>query len=168
MKRFLLAFLLLSNFVFAQDINRVIEDGRNGKPMLIGYCDRTAFTDSNFASWFDANYKMYEVDSTTLSQIENLDSFDIFIVMGTWCSDSKREVPKFYKILDYMNYPGDKVLLINVNRDKVGLENEVTGLEIEFVPTFIIFNSRGTEAGRIVESPVESLEKDLLKILQKG
>ncbi len=86
--------------------------------------------------------------------------------MGTWCSDSRREVPRFYKILDELNYPEEKVELINVDRNKVGIENSVDSLNIELVPTFIIY-SKGEEIGRIIETPKESLEKDLAKILNK-
>jgi hypothetical protein len=54
--------------------------------------------------------------------------------------------------------------LIGVNREKQGLSDEAEELDIEFVPT-IIFYKDGSEIGRIVETPAESLEKDLLKIL---
>jgi thiol-disulfide isomerase/thioredoxin len=93
-----------------------------------------------------------------------LDDVDIKIVMGTWCSDSRTEVPHFYKILDEINYPEEKVTLINVNRDKQGLEKEVEGLDINFVPTFILYRA-GEEVGRIIEMPYETLEKDMLELV---
>ena len=86
--------------------------------------------------------------------------------MGTWCSDSRREVPRFYKILDEIEYPSENVSLINVNRDIEGLGDEVTGLEIHFVPTFIFYRN-DEEIGRIVEIPYESLEKDMLELVKK-
>lgn len=84
--------------------------------------------------------------------------------MGTWCSDSREQIPAFYKILDELNYPSDKVTLICVDRKKKGLSNEADGLNIELVPT-IIFYRNGEEIGRIIETPQESLEKDLLGII---
>ena len=93
-----------------------------------------------------------------------LDDVDIKIVMGTWCSDSRTEVPHFYKIMDEINYPNEKVTLINVNRDKQGLENEVEGLDINFVPTFIFYKAR-EEIGRIIEMPYDTLEKDMLELV---
>ncbi len=30
----------------------------------------------------------------------------ITCVLGTWCSDSRREVPRFWKLLDEMDHPG--------------------------------------------------------------
>ena len=65
-----------------------------------------------------------------------------------------------------LNYPKEKLTLIGVSREKKGLSNEAEGLDIEFVPTFIFYKD-GKEIGRIVETPAESLEKDLLKIVQK-
>jgi hypothetical protein len=56
------------------------------------------------------------------------------------------------------------VTLINVNRDKQGLENEVAGLDINFVPTFIFYKA-GEEIGRIIEMPYETLEKDMLEFV---
>jgi len=56
--------------------------------------------------------------------------------------------------------------LINVNREMVGLADEVDGLEIHFVPTFIFYRDE-EEIGRIIEMPYESLEKDMLEIVKK-
>ena len=133
--------------------------------MLIGYTTVDAFNDTSFSWWWNSEYKMYDVDSTDVEELKaKLGNVDIKIVMGTWCSDSRTEVPHFYKILDSINYPKDKVTLINVNRDKLGLENEVEELNINFVPTFIFYKA-GEEIGRIVEMPYETLEKDMLEIL---
>ncbi len=85
--------------------------------------------------------------------------------MGTWCSDSRREVPRFKKILDLLNYPAEKVKIFAVNRDKKIEKEDISGLRIEFVPTFI-FYSDGKETGRIVETPYKSLEADMLKIFR--
>ncbi|MGD8307725.1 MAG: hypothetical protein PVF17_13790 [Ignavibacteria bacterium] len=54
-----------------------------------------------------------------------------------------------------------------MNRDKVGLGDEVDDLQIDFVPT-IIFNKNGKESGRIIEMPYNTLEKDILEILSNS
>ncbi len=142
-------------------------DEESEKPMLIGYCTREAFNDTSFSEWWNEEYNMYEVDVNTVNEIKkSFEDVKIKLVAGTWCSDSRREVPRFYKILDEIGYPSDDVSLIYVNRDKVGLANEVDGLEIHFVPT-IIFYGNGKELGRIVEMPYESLEKDMLEMVKK-
>ena len=151
--------------MFAQEFNTITTDEKTDKPMLIGYTTLEAFNDTSFSWWWNSAYNMYDVDSVDVEELKiKLEDVDIKIVMGTWCSDSRTEVPHFYKILDELNYPEEKVTLINVNRDKEGFENEVEGLDINFVPTFI-FYKYGEEMGRIIEMPYETLEKDMLEIV---
>lgn len=156
----------ISTNVFSQDsLNFKTVDENTGKNMLVGFCDRSAFSDTSFSGWFDYEYNSYQPDINTLQSInEYIDGCTIKIVMGTWCSDSRREVPRFYKILDKMGYPDAGVILINVNRMKKGLFDEADNLEIEFVPTIIIYKD-SHEIGRIIEAPNTSLEKDLYEIV---
>lgn len=167
MKNFILILILLiTSKIFAQQFNNSTIDTVKNKKMLIGYCTREAFQDTAFKDWFDEQYNSYQPDYETIDQLEGkLDDVTITIVMGTWCSDSKEQIPAFYKILDELNYPSDKVTLICVDRKKKGLSNEADGLNIELVPT-IIFYRNGEEIGRIIETPQESLEKDLLGIIK--
>lgn len=159
--------LFCANMI-AQDFNTITTDEKTDNPMLIGYTTLEAFNDTSFSWWWNSAYRMYEADSTIAEEIkEKLEDVDIKLVMGTWCSDSRREVPHFYKILDEINYPEEKVTLINVNREKRGLENEVEGLDINFVPTFIFYKNE-KELGRIVEMPFNTLEEDVLEILSAG
>lgn len=166
MKKLLLPIILLLGMnIIAQDLNFMSKDPNSGKPMLLGYCNREAFSDSSFSWWYNSEYNMYELDTTALKEdADKLIGVDIEIVMGTWCSDSRREVPRFYNILDYLHYPTDKIKLLMVGRDKKGISNETDGLNIEKVPT-IIFYKDSEELGRIIEVPVVSLEKDMNKIL---
>ncbi|NNG25905.1 MAG: thioredoxin family protein [Ignavibacteriaceae bacterium] len=168
MKHLIFLFLLtiFSVITFAQDYNTIIIDEESEKPMLIGYCTREAFDDTSFSSWWNEEYEMYQVDVETADQLINSwDNVEITLVMSTWCSDSRREVPRFYKIVDEFGYSSENVHLINVNREMVGLVDEVDGLEIHFVPTFIFYRN-DEEIGRIVEMPFDSLEKDMLEIVK--
>ena len=165
MKNIFLILLMFSSFLLAQEKNKLTVDEKSGKPMLIGICDRTAFADSNFAWWFNSEMDMYSVDSVTLKDVSaKMKDVKITIVMGTWCSDSKREVPRFFKILDLLGYNEKNLTLICVDRNKKATGNEVDKLEIKLVPTFIFYKN-DAEIGRIVETPKVSLEKDLLGIL---
>ena len=145
--------------------NKIIKDDESGMPMLIGECTRDVFKDTSFYWWWMSEYDLYKIDSTSLNEIKNdLNNINIKIVMGTWCSDSRREVPRFFKILDEVNYPSDKVEIICVDEDKKAEGNELSGLKIELVPTIIFFKD-GNELGRIVEAPENTLERDMIKIL---
>jgi hypothetical protein len=55
--------------------------------------------------------------------------------------------------------------MVAVDREKKGGEFCLADFEINLVPTFI-FTQQGNEIGRIIETPVVSLEQDLLNIIQ--
>ncbi|WGK65190.1 thioredoxin family protein [Croceiramulus getboli] len=133
--------------------------------ILLGLQSRQALEQAPYNSWFTENYEDYELDQELLPDLEQaLQGVEITLFMGTWCSDSQREVPRFYKILDAANYDADQIRLITVTEEKDTPAGYEDGLNITNVPT-MIFTKEGEELGRIVEYPVESLEKDMLKIL---
>lgn len=167
MKQVIILLLLTLSIVKAQQYNNSTIDTVKNKKMLIGYCTREAFQDTAFKDWFDEQYTNYQPDYDVLDKLEGkLDDISITIVMGTWCSDSREQIPSFYKVLDELNYSSEKITLISVDRKKKGLSDEADNLNIELVPT-IIFYRNGNEIGRIIETPQESLEKDMLEILSK-
>ena len=84
--------------------------------------------------------------------------------MGSWCGDSKRETPRFYKLLDETGFNQNDFELITVDRSKKTPDNLQEGVDIIRVPTFIFYKD-GEEIGRYVEYPRETLEKDILKII---
>jgi len=156
--------LIFSSGLLAQEAKTII-DSESNKSMLVGITGRDAYQDNSFAGWFNSEYTNYQVDTDLL--LDNKEKFEgkiIKVVLGTWCSDSRREVPRMIKILDFINFPKDKIFFINVDREKKGIASEADGLNIELVPTFILYEY-GKEIGRIIESPVESLEKDLVRII---
>lgn len=168
MNKLLIVLIMISSLIIGEDKNKIIIDSKSGKPILVGICDREAFADTNFAWWFNSGYKFYKPDEEIIKQLSKIDStYSISIVMGTWCSDSRRETPRFYKILDEINFSEEKLKLINVDREKNGISFDVTKLNIELVPTFIFYKN-GNEIGRIIESPHVSLEKDFLDIIQNN
>ncbi|MFC1785688.1 thioredoxin family protein [Candidatus Neomarinimicrobiota bacterium] len=146
-------------------VNKVIIDNKTGRSMLIDVIDRRAFELPDFKEWYNDEYTAYEPDEFILEQIKEIsDSVDIQIFMGTWCSDSRREVPRFLKILDLSEFEQSKLRIINVDRKKKSSTHEEKNKNIEFVPTFIL-NREGIEIGRITEFPTITLESDLLSIL---
>ncbi|MCX6174483.1 MAG: thioredoxin family protein [Ignavibacteriales bacterium] len=167
MKKFFLLLMILSAVIYAQEKNKLVTEEKSGKPMLIGLCDRTAFADSNFSWWFNSEYDYYPADSVAVVRFsKKLQDVKITIVMGTWCSDSRREIPRFYRILDQVGFNTKNLTVICVDRNKTAPDNLVEKLDIKLVPT-IIFIRDDKEIGRIVETPKETLETDLVKIIVK-
>ena len=90
---------------------------------------------------------------------------EVTIFLGTWCGDSRREVPRFWKAVDLagMDVPF-AVHYIGVDRQKKEPSAPVTNNGILYVPTFIVYRE-GREVGRIVEESPHGIEKDLLALL---
>jgi thiol-disulfide isomerase/thioredoxin len=137
---------------------------QSGEKILYGKIDREQLF-VYFPEWQE-EYNSYNPDPAILQQLatRNLD-IAVEIFFGTWCADSRREVPRFYKILDSMRFiSADQVELWAVDRQKRLNNNLAQDKNIQFVATFI-FSRDGKEIDRIIEAPYETLEKDILKIL---
>lgn len=162
----LIFFIIVSNY-FAQEKFVSLIDTKKNEPMLVGEINQEALLHSAYYSWFNEESEYYNVDTLTLAEVKNhLENIEIEIIMGTWCSDSRREVPHFLKILNYLKYDNANLRITAVDRTKKALNDRINKYNIELVPTFIIINY-GNEIGRIVEAPIESLEIDLKKIIKK-
>lgn len=132
--------------------------------MELGWVERSALQTSQYA-WFDSGYAAYTPALDMLEDVqEKRDSIRFLVVFGTWCSDSRREMPRFFKILDGLSVPAEHVQLFGVDRTKKHPEGIPQQYDITLVPTIIVLNL-GSEIGRIVESPKTTLELDLLEIL---
>jgi len=115
--------------------------------------------------WFDRNFNAYNPDAETVSRLPGVFAgVKVKCFLGTWCSDSKREVPGFFKVLREAGLPDSIVTMIGVDRQKFSLDGSSMIFRVERVPTFIFFRN-GAEIGRIVETPHESLERDMLNLL---
>lgn len=153
--------------VSAQELNKKMEDPNRHKEVLINQCTREAVTSfAEFKASYDPNYESYAVDSTSLAQLGKLlKDKQITIVLGTWCGDSKFQVPHFLKIMDALKIEENKIKFIAVDGTKHAENGLLDNLKIERVPTFIFTDKKGNEVTRITEHPLETLEKDMLKQL---
>lgn len=134
--------------------------------MLVGEVTREAFEDTSFM-WFDNEYSEYRVDTAAINGLEEkISKFNFKIILGTWCEDSQMFVPRLIKIFDRLNVQQKNYSLLCVDREKKGFTSEVDNLDIQLVPTIIIY-SEDVEIGRIVESPQENLEKDIVRLIAK-
>ena len=152
--------------ISAQDINKKIDDPSRNKTVLINKCTREGLTTfPEFEERYAVEYPAYVPDSLTLDSIKPLvKERKITIVLGTWCGDSKLQVPRFFKIMDALQVSEKNITIICVDGHKKAENGLIEPLKIERVPTFIVYQ-KDQEIGRIIESPKISLEKDLLLIL---
>jgi len=133
--------------------------------MEVGWTPRSVFQSPSYAAWFDTGYGKYQPQQECLDRLLRMhDSVAIEVVYGTWCSDSKREIPRFMKIVDQTAFPQDRITLIAVDRTMQVPAGIAKKYGITNVPTFMV-QYRGVEIGRIIESPKKTLEEDLVDLL---
>jgi len=167
MKIILIWFCLLSGIcTYSQEVNKKIIDPNSNKEIILGHATFDGLKASDlFGHVFTKEYTEYQTDKSDIERFSKaLKKTRIKIVMATWCGDSKEQVPRFYKILEAAGYNTKKTEIICVDRKKNAGNIDISELDIKLVPTFILYK-KGKEIGRIIETPVETLEKDLSKIL---
>ena len=148
-------------------MNQKVFDSESNKEIMIGYCSFAGITDTTYNSAYKSEYKAFSPDKEISDQLYSLlDGVTVTIVMGTWCSDSREQVPRFMKLLDISGYTVPDPILICVDRNKKAGDVSLEGMDILKIPVFIIYYD-GRELGRIIETPKTTMEKDLLEILRK-
>jgi thiol-disulfide isomerase/thioredoxin len=161
-KVFVIAYFFLSMSLFAQ----------NQEPKLLGTVSEDALRKEPYASWFVKNYDEYQPNQDIITQLKSypLSIYTVKIFFGTWCGDTKREMPRMMKVLDQIGFSKSNITFIALDNDdknyKQSPAQEEKGMSIYRVPTFI-FYEKGKEIARINELPVQSTERDLLQIVRK-
>jgi len=142
-------------------------DSQTGLPMLVGKCTPASLTGNPvFNSWFTPGYKSYTPKAEAITKIASgSEDVQVLIFMGTWCGDTKRELPRFFNIVDEAKFPEKNITMYAVDRAKKTTDDLADKYRITNVPTFI-FLVGDKEIGRIVESPKKSLEEDMVEILE--
>ena len=133
--------------------------------MSEGEVDIDYLFNSPNTSWFQNNYESYIIDNLILNEdFSKLNEYNIEIFMNIKCHDSEREVPRFLKILNSLNFSKENLRIVLLNPDKKTANGLEIGKKITNTPT-IIFLKNSNEENRIVEFPYENLEKDIYKII---
>ncbi|MDR0604031.1 MAG: thioredoxin family protein [Bacteroidales bacterium] len=120
-----------------------------------------------FWSEYLIHYASYNLDKEKVENISTrLDNRIIHIVavLGTWCGDTKEQLPVLQKILDNLSDNNISIEYIGVNRDKLAGETDISSLGIIFVPTFIFYEDN-KELGRIVEIPEGTMEEHIYEVI---
>ena len=133
---------------------------------LLGYFNLSQLTREPYSTWYIKGFDEYTLNSDVINKLLeiNKDGVTIKIVMGTWCPDSRREVPRFMRVMEVWQFPVSKITFIGVDDAKQSPVGEYVSLDIMRVPTFIIYKNN-IETGRIIENPTTSLEQDMVTIL---
>ncbi len=153
--------------LFAQTPVQIMDE-KSGTLILVGESDPKMLTEGEFGVSYATEFSNYVVDSILINQLNTILQNDpeiaLTIVLATWCGDSKEQVPRFFKIKSLLTSSFSSLKIICVDREKKAGNLDISDLKIEKVPTFI-FSEKGIELGRIVETPMKTIENDIIRIL---
>jgi thiol-disulfide isomerase/thioredoxin len=161
-----LLFFITTISLFGCSINPFSKNGQDyiyKEQYHYGVLNKNILMNHDGYSWFSKQYDQYQPIEDKLIKL-NFSDIDIRIFMGTWCHDSKREVPRLIKILDNLKYDYSKLIIIGLTKDKKGYFKDYSKFNILNTPT-IIFYRNDQEIGRIIERPKDSLEYDIFLII---
>jgi cyclophilin family peptidyl-prolyl cis-trans isomerase/HEAT repeat protein len=138
------------------------------KPVLVGAIgwDRLAELDGWNAARSD-----YRPDAAALEQLRSATGdYTVFTVLGTWCNDSAREVPRLRRVLEEAGLERFRHVMVAVDRTKrigdadfpFGL---VGGRTVDRVPTIVVVGGDNTELGKIIEIAEAPIEQLLVQFL---
>jgi thiol-disulfide isomerase/thioredoxin len=132
---------------------------------LLGHVTREQVR--NYASWQSLFAQPYAPDPGAIATITaNTNDVTVLLIMATWCPDSKRELPRFFAIMDGVGMNEAMLTIVGVDRTKKDPEGLTEKWGITRVPTFV-FLRNGLEVGRVVEKlPAgTTLEGEIARLL---
>ena len=106
-------------------------------------------------------------DEATVQALADYDGepIDVQIAFGTWCGDSRAQVPNLLAALHQANNPLIRTELLAIGRGFTEPADDIRTLRLTNVPTVIVRRD-GQEIGRSVETPITTdLATDLLTAL---
>jgi len=167
MKKIFISALLLITAAFIK-----AQQPATKQDILYGMIQKEELQKSPYSEWFNTGYDNYEPDAALSDKIKKLISKDVSlqVFLGTWCGDSRREVPRLLKLLDVVGFLQKNLQIIALGGGdsllKQSPQHEEAGKAIFRVPTIIVYKNN-IEINRINEFPVLSLEADLYAILSR-
>jgi thiol-disulfide isomerase/thioredoxin len=134
------------------------------RPVLLGHVQREQ-VEAAVSDWVEAEVASAP-DAEVVKRLAAVGpGATVTVFLGSWCGDSRREVSRFWHVLDEAG--GDlpfAISYVGVDPAKKEPADLVSGNDLRYVPTFIVRRD-GREVGRIVESAPHGIERDLLSLL---
>lgn len=154
--------ICLSHISYSQTTSTVSLSEHNGK-----VSKQDLENDTSKTAWFQTEFMAYKPEVTEAQKkILTTRDFQVVIILGTWCSDSRTQVPRLYKVF-YALGLNPPITLITTDKNKKVIEPGFVHITAKYVPYFIIRDKNGKDIGEIIETPKKTLEADLAAILKK-
>ena len=84
-------------------------DPKTGEKWLLGSISLDELKEDPFEEWYASGFQGYDVDYQLISAIEDPNVYTYEVFLGTWCEDSRKEVPRIAKIFKTLGVPEENV-----------------------------------------------------------
>ena len=135
------------------------------KPELLGLVTREE-VETAVPDWVEQEIESSPDFGVAAELVAALEEAEVTVFLGTWCSDSRRELARLWRAFDEVAVESPATLTyIGVDRSKEEPRELVEGSGLLYVPTFVV-RLDGEEVGRIVEQAPAGIEFDLLSLVR--
>ena len=95
-----------SNLPAVQDENAPVNFA-DQTTWILGYFNPDKLTHYPYSTFYTKGFDEYMPGSESINNLMDIkkDNLKIKVVMGTWCPDSRREVPRFMKVMEMWQFP---------------------------------------------------------------
>jgi thiol-disulfide isomerase/thioredoxin len=134
-------------------------------PPLTGQVTRATL--EAYPGWEELRARDYTPDPAAVASIKSqVTEVEALLFVASWCPDSRRDVPRLFKIMDQAGFPQSRVTMHSLDRTKKDAAGLTVKWNVERVPTFIFLRG-DQEIGRVIERPTATLEADIAQILAR-
>ncbi len=141
MMKYIISALWIFMFSCASGPDFVIKTEPDDSKMLVGQISREILF-NEFPEW-RLGLEYYRPDQKIIDSLKQINkSISVEIYLGTWCGDSRREVPHFFKITDDLKsslFNDIQIWAVERNKTLPG-SNLAKEKEIQYVATFIFYD----------------------------
>ncbi len=132
---------------------------RNGEEVTV---DKILATGPEWQEKFDKFQPESDMIDAFKSKLDAGMRIDVYL--GLWCKDSRNNVPAFIKIMKLAAGSSQVRYFDLARKENKETRFFVEELQVDKVPTFIVFRE-GREIGRIIENPKVGMMEDLMEIV---
>lgn len=113
---------------------------------------------------FAQEYQRYTPSEKEISAIKVIEGKSLMVLLGTWCHDSEREVPRLLKTIDKSGVKGYELKLLAVDFNKQEPSGLYLDYQLRYTPTFVL-EENGQPVARVIERPKVTIAEDLAALV---
>jgi thiol-disulfide isomerase/thioredoxin len=136
-----------------------------GRTVLVGLLERQYLEQTPpYSEWMQGEPPQIAIIEAIKAKTE-AKNWRFTVFLGTWCGDTRRELPRLLQVFDALGIEPKQYQLIGLDRQKSSPEAWEKEQDIRYVPTILVYY-QGKYLGRIIEKPKKTLEEDILKMTE--